>query len=158
GALTRIRAAQELVLESLLSDDRMDRMIEFEAMADRRSAPYPLAEMLTDVRRGIWSELAAGSVRIDPVRRNLQRSYLELVDQKLNPPERPEPRVVLGPQGPQLSTDPRPTSDALALFRAELRDLDASLRAAIPRASDRTTRAHLEYARAAIEKTLDPER
>jgi hypothetical protein len=156
GALARIRRAQEQVLQSLLNDDRMDRMIEFEALADRRNAAYPLAEMLSDVRRGIWSELQSGSVRIDPVRRNLQRSYLELVDEKLNPPETPAPRVVFGQQGPQIDSTPRPTSDALALLRAELRDLDASLRSAIPRAADRTTRAHLEYARAAIERTLNP--
>ncbi|MGH7720032.1 MAG: zinc-dependent metalloprotease, partial [Gemmatimonadaceae bacterium] len=108
GGLSRIRRAQEGVLESLLNDDRMDRMIEFEALAN--GAPvYTLAQMLTDVRRGIWSELAAGTVRIDPVRRALQRSYLELADEKLNPRPAPRPQPGQGgpaPQGPQAVPQP----------------------------------------------------
>ncbi|MFN2400286.1 MAG: zinc-dependent metalloprotease, partial [Gemmatimonadaceae bacterium] len=157
GALQRIRRAQEAILSALFDDDRMLRMIEFEALAANRAPVYSLADMLGDVRRGIWSELAGGTVRIDPVRRNLQRSYLELVDAKLNPPDTPRPRLIFTADGePQITTAPRPSSDALALLRGELRELDSSLRSALARASDRTTRAHLEYARAEIEDILEP--
>ena len=51
----------------------------------------------------------------------------------------------------------RATSDIKAMFRSELRALDAALVQAIPRASDRETRAHLEDARDQIRKALDPE-
>jgi hypothetical protein len=44
------------------------------------------------------------------------------------------------------------------MFRSELQTLDASLRAALPRAANRETRAHLEDARDQIEKILDPKK
>jgi hypothetical protein len=42
------------------------------------------------------------------------------------------------------------------LIKAELRDLSAAIAAAMPRASDRQTRAHLADARDQIAKALDP--
>ena len=40
--------------------------------------------MLTDLRAGIWSELAAPKVAADVYRRNLQRAYLDVFNAKLN--------------------------------------------------------------------------
>jgi hypothetical protein len=93
--------------------------------------------MMADVRRGIWSELEAGPVRIDVYRRNLQNSYIDLLSNKLN-------------------VRPAVTDDYRALIKAELRDLSAALAAATPRAVDRQTRAHLADARDQIAKALDP--
>ena len=45
-------------------------------------------EFLATVRKGIWRELDAPAVKIDPYRRELQRSYLHEVNTKLNPVER----------------------------------------------------------------------
>jgi len=42
------------------------------------------------------------------------------------------------------------------MYRAELKTLRASIVAAIPKAADRETRAHLEGARDQIAKILDP--
>ena len=47
---------------------------------------YSPAEFLASVRKGIWKELDAPQVKIDAYRRGLQRSYLTLVNNKLNPP------------------------------------------------------------------------
>ncbi|HZO20241.1 MAG TPA: zinc-dependent metalloprotease, partial [Gemmatimonadaceae bacterium] len=99
GALDRIRTAQTRVLSRLLDDSRMERMIEFEALASSRRDVYPLADMLADVRRGIWSELSSGA-EIDAVRRNLQRTYLELFDAKLNRSAQSGPGGPGGPGGP----------------------------------------------------------
>jgi hypothetical protein len=53
-----------------------------------------------------------------------------------------------------------PSSRALAdfrgLLRAEMNDLSRELGAAVPRTTDRATRAHLEDARDQIRKMLDP--
>jgi hypothetical protein len=46
------------------------------------AAAYASAEFLADVRRGIWSEAYSGS-QIRLWRRNLQRSYLELMASRL---------------------------------------------------------------------------
>jgi hypothetical protein len=159
GALTRIRTAQTRVLNRLLDDQRMDRMIEFEALSSNARDVFSLADMLADVRRGIWSELSSGA-EIDAVRRNLQRAYLEAIDAKLNPPERSGGQG--GPGGPggpggQGQQQPRRSSDARALLRGELTALDAQIGAALPRVRDRVTRYHLLDARHEIRKILEPE-
>jgi hypothetical protein len=155
GALDRIRSAQTRVLTRLLDDNRMDRMVEFEALARPGRDVYALADMLADVRRGIWSEVSSGSA-IDAVRRNLQRAYIELLDAKLNPPAvRTQPA---GPGGPGAQAGPRQSSDARALLRGELTSLDAQIAAALPRVRDRVTRYHLMDVRHEIRRILEPER
>jgi hypothetical protein len=154
GAIRRINGAQGRVLSQLMNDRRLERLIEFDAMAKPGEA-YTLAEMAADVRNGIWSELSSGNVRIDAYRRELQRTYLTAVESKINP------RPVVMPAGlpAQFAAQfagARATSDIKSIFRAELRALDGQLAAAAGRATDRTTRAHLDDARAQIKKILDP--
>ncbi|HEX3187235.1 MAG TPA: zinc-dependent metalloprotease [Pyrinomonadaceae bacterium] len=135
GALARVNAAQERVLNSLLSNTRFDRLIEQEAIDGMAS--YKPADFMSDVRRGIWSEIEAGPVKIDVYRRNLQNSYIDLLSAKLNG----RPAVI---------------DDYRALIKAELRDLSNAIGAAMPRAVDRQTRAHLADVRDQIAKALDP--
>ena len=135
GAMSRVNVAQERVLNSLLSNARFDRLVEQEAI-DGATAYRP-ADFMSDVRRGIWSELDAGPIRIDVYRRRLQNSYIDLLSTKLNG------RPAVG-------------DDYRALIKQELRDLSAAIGAATPRASDRQTRAHLADARDQIAKALDP--
>ena len=135
GALARVNTAQERILNSLLNNSRFDRLIEQEAIDGM--AAYRPADFMSDLRRGIWSELEAGPVRIDVYRRNLQNSYIDLLSAKLN-------------------VRPSVTDDYRALIKAELRDLNNAIGAAMTRAMDRTTRAHLADARDQIAKALDP--
>jgi hypothetical protein len=135
GALARVNAAQERILNSLLSNTRFDRLVEQEAIDG--AAAYRPADFLSDVRKGIWSEVEGGPVRIDAYRRNLQNSYIDLLSLKLN-------------------GRPAVTDDYRALIRAELRDLNSAIGAAMPRTLDRQTRAHLADARDQIAKALDP--
>jgi hypothetical protein len=135
GALLRVNAAQERVLNSLLGNARFNRLIEQEAIDGM--AAYKPADFMLDVRRGIWSELEAGPVKIDVYRRNLQNSYIDLMSTKLN-------------------VRPSVTDDYRALIKAELRDLSTAIGAAMARATDRQTRAHLADARDQIAKALDP--
>src|SRR5262245_32565625 len=135
GALARVNVAQERVLNSLMSNARFDRLVEQEAIDG--AGAYKPADFLADVRRGIWKEIEAGPVRIDASRRMLQNSYIDLLSQKLN-------------------GRPAVTDDYRALIKAELRDLSAAIATAMPRATDRETRAHLADARDNIAKALDP--
>jgi hypothetical protein len=153
GALARINQAQSSVLNALFNNRRLERVVEFEALATRDRPAYGLLEFLGDVRGGIWSELGNGSVRIEAPRRELQRSYLTLVESRVNPPE-----PAGGPPSPfAAQTGPaRATSDVRAAFRAELRALDGEIQRALGRTSDRMTRAHLEDARVRIGRILDP--
>jgi hypothetical protein len=101
------------------------------------AAAYRAADFLADVRKGIWSELAAAQVQVDAYRRGLQRGYIDLMAGKIN------------------SRTPV-TDDARALVRAELQSLTQEIAGAMAKASDRTTRAHLGDARDQIAKALDP--
>jgi hypothetical protein len=96
-------------------------------------------------------------VTVDAFRRELQRSYLAAVKAKITPPT-PQLPPGLPPGLAQQFGPARATSDVKAAFRAELRALDASIQRALPRASDRMTRAHLEDARDQIKDILEPER
>ncbi len=159
GTLRRIGSAQTRVLIAMLDNDRLNRLSEYEALAAASRDVYPLGEMLSDVRRGIWGELASSRVRIDAFRRSLQRAYLVQADGKINP----SPAVIIMPEGPApRATRPRsssgPNSDVRALVRGELTELDGSLRSALGRTADRVTRLHILDARNEIRKILDPER
>lgn len=150
GALNRVRNAQNSVLNNLLSSARFARLVEQQTLDG--AAAYDPAEFLADVRGGVWSELAAPRVTIDAYRRNLQRAYLDIVNNKLNAPAQAAPQGL--PQG--FAAMFVTSGDERAFYRAELRSLNASLAAAAARATDRATRAHIEASRDQIAKILNP--
>lgn len=158
GSLNRVGGAQVRTLTSLLSNVRLQRMIELEAAAKSataRSQVYPVADMLSDLRRGLWKELATGA-SIDAYRQRVQRSYLEQIAAKINPPAPAAGAQNAPQQGGFGGAQPVSTADIRPILRSEMRALDAQLAAAIGRTSDRMTRAHLEDARDQIKKMLDP--
>jgi hypothetical protein len=153
GMITRITNAQARVLTSLLNDQRLNRLLENEALSPERSNTYSLASMLDDLKRGVWTELSESRVSIDPYRRTLQNEFLTQLDRKLNPSAAPATPV---PQFPGF-TPPAPLlADARNELRGELVALRGEIRRAIPRAADRETRLHLEGADHQIGKILDP--
>jgi hypothetical protein len=135
GAIARVRTAQNSVMNSLLLTARLDRLID-QAAVDGSTA-YSPAQFLSDVRNGIWSEVKTPSVPIDTYRRNTQRVYLDTLDNRLN-------------------GGAEPSVEIRALLRGELRTLRTQLVRALPAATDRATRFHLEDSRDAIDEILDP--
>jgi hypothetical protein len=113
--------------------------------------------MLTDLRKAVWSELGAGSPKIDAYRRALQRSYVTQIGNKIKPPKENEQAQGFPgfPQGgPQ---PPAPNSGEIKnMLRGELRDLDKELASATEKAGDRETRLHIEGIRAQIKEILEP--
>jgi hypothetical protein len=157
GSLNRVGNAQVRSLGSLLSNDRLQRMVEFEALAANKRDVYPVATFLADVRAGLWKELGSGAP-IDAFRRRLQRVYLETMNTKINPPA-PAPGGQGGGGGGGFGQQaPVGTADFRPILKAEMRALDASLAAAIGRSSDTMTRAHLQDARDQIKKMLSTEK
>ena len=135
GAIARVRTAQNSVMNSLLQNARLDRLIE-QAAIDGATAYTPV-QFLADVRGGIWSELRTPAMPIDAYRRNTQRVYLDTLDNRLN-------------------AGAEPSVEIRALLKGELRTLRGQLVAAIPAATDRATRLHLEDSKDAIDEILDP--
>jgi hypothetical protein len=155
GALRRINQQQAGILNQLFTDRRLERLIEFEALAPNKADAYSLSEFVGDVRTGIFSELRAASPVIDAYRRELQRSFIVAAGAKINPPPVQLPQG-LPPQFAAQFGPARATSDIRAVFRAELRALDRDLQAASGRARDAITRAHIDDARDRISKILEP--
>jgi hypothetical protein len=122
------------LLRQLLDNARLTRMIE---NTMRAGEDYTVAELISTLHQGIWSEPAR-----TPIRRNLQRSYVsEMVRLMLN--ERP----LFAPSAPE---------DARSLARYELLQLSEQMgRALSSRANlDATTRAHLLETKARADRAL----
>ena len=135
GALDRIKASQLRVLNQLMNNARIARLVEQEAIDG--AGAYKPTTFFSDVRKGIWRELDAPKVKVDAYRRNMQRAYLDVMAEKLN-------------------GRTAPTDDTRGLVRSELRAVAASARRALPLATDQSTRAHLEDVRDQIARILDP--
>ncbi|MBU6366762.1 MAG: zinc-dependent metalloprotease [Gemmatimonadetes bacterium] len=150
GNINRITGAQARALSSLVANQRLQRMVELEAMAAPGQG-YPLGEMLTDLRRGLWAEIYGGKP-IDAYRRRLQATYLEAMASKIKPaaPSAQEAALAQFMGGGAVNT-----RDFRPLLKDEMRTLDRELAAAIGRTGDRTSRAHLQDARDQIRKMLD---
>ena len=145
GVVERFRTQQSRVLASLLSQARLERLIEFEAMEGESA--YSIADLMADLRAGVWTELDAGTVRVSTYRRNLHRAFLAAVDDRLNPTEEELTR--------NNNPAPQPwTSDVRAVMRAELEDIDRDAEQAVARAGDDITRIHLRDVRTEISKIL----
>ncbi len=154
GTVERMRRLQVGVLNNVLQAGRMQRMIEDAARFG--DAAYSLPEMMTDVRQAVWTELRTGG-SIDTYRRNLQRGYLERINDLMNGD---------GPSGPTVSVPGRdefvtnvnlPQSDIRAVARGELESLQREIRNRLASGPDRMTRLHLQDSLARIQKILDPE-
>jgi hypothetical protein len=155
GSLNRVGNAQARSLASVVSNDRLQRMLEFEALAPKNET-YPVADMLADLREGLWQEIRTGAP-IDAFRRRLQRVYLEAMAGKINPPAASAaPQAPGGGRGGQAA--PVGTADFRPILKAEMRALDADLVAAIAKTGDRMSKAHLEDARDQIKRMLDGDR
>ncbi|MDQ6831614.1 MAG: zinc-dependent metalloprotease [Gemmatimonadota bacterium] len=152
GMLARINGAQERVLNSLLDDGRMNRLLEGEALEKNKQDAYSLADMLEDVRRGVWTELSDARPRIDAYRRGLQMGFLTTIDRKLNPPA----VAANAPVNP-FAQPRRPLSeDAKSELRGELVLLRSAVRTAAGRSGDRETTLHLQGADHRISEILEP--
>jgi hypothetical protein len=154
GAVDRIRSLQAGLLDELLDNERLSRLIEGETVTGD-AEPYPLPEMLEDVRRGVWSELYEGDA-VGPYRRNLQRAWVEDMALKLEDREGGsftpgQFTIRFGPQPPSYPNDIR------AAARGELREVAREIDARLDGVRDRMTRMHLEDVRAEIREMLGEE-
>jgi len=149
GNINRVSNAQARALSSVLANAKLQRMVEYEAMASRASEVYTISEMLTDLRRGLWSEMYAGKTS-DVYRRHLQNTYIELVGSKILPPAAPNSA------GAAFAGAAAGTDDFRPILKDEMRVLDRDIAAAIGRTTDRMTRAHLADVRDQIKAMLDP--
>ena len=152
GATDAVASAQEGTLGSLVSASRLNRM---QAATERFGADkaYGALDMLNDLQNGIYSELRTKKAA-DTYRRSLQKSYVEKLNNILNPPAVNPALSAFGGFGGGTANVSR--SDAPSIARAQLMTLRAQIAVALPTITDRMTRIHLMDLQENIKDALDP--
>ncbi|MDD1755151.1 MAG: zinc-dependent metalloprotease, partial [Methanothrix sp.] len=162
GATKEILASQELILYGLLNAHRYQLLAE-EGILEPASA-YNLSSLLGDVQDGVWEELSQDSqdrIHIDPVRRDLQRYHLSLLqDQLAGKDNSAFALAYLLTIGLDLKVDRTPgdTLDISSDFRpaamSSLKELRGRIETARQKGADEDTRRHLEDCRERIDEIL----
>lgn len=150
--LTVISSLQSGSLNRLINYNTLNKLFRFEA--EEPSKAYTATEMMTDLRKGIWSELATRQP-IDIYRRNLQKAYVEAVDNLINPDKSPVQATAFFGRNQGPTIDPK-TTDAISIAKAQLRSLASEIRAALPLYKDASSRAHLQDVLDRINESLNP--
>ncbi|MCM4167043.1 hypothetical protein KCTC52924_01901 [Arenibacter antarcticus] len=151
GSIERIRNTQERTLTNILSLGRLARLMENEATNGAEA--YTLINMMTDLRKGIWSEIRDGN-KIDIYRRNLQKAHIERLAYLMSA-ENEDKKSNMG--GYQKSTAINTSqSDIRSIARAELNILQRDIKNAVNRTSDLMSKYHLQDVETRIDLILDP--
>jgi len=140
-----IKSIQDATLTSLLSNDRLVRLIETSSLS---KANYSVDELISDLRKGIFSELKTNAT-IDIYRRNLQKVMVSrLIDLVAS-----DKNAVGNFDGKRISVI---DTDIPSIARGQLVELKAQLKAASATTSDRLSKFHLQDLVSRIEKALNP--
>jgi hypothetical protein len=150
NSLTTIATLQNSTLSRLISASTFGKLLRAEAEGEGNV--YTVTEMLTDLRKGIWSELATRQP-IDIYRRNLQKAFVDRMAELINPPA--PTSAAAAAFASQNSIE---NTDAISIAKAQLRTLAAEIKAALPGVTNATSRAHLMDVQDRIEQALDPKK
>jgi hypothetical protein len=146
-----ILSLQNRALSTLMGANTINKLIRSEVALGNQA--YTLSEMMTDLRKGIFSELDR-KVPVDIYRRQLQKSFAERLISLVTPPSSPAGIQVGG--GFFAPATVSSTSDALSIAKAQLRTLQASMNAAIPATTDIATKNHYLDLQDRIKNALNP--
>jgi len=145
NSLTTVGGMQDAILGRLISHNTLNKLLRFEA---EEKAPYTAIEMLTDLRKMVWSELSARKP-IDIYRRNLQKAFTERMINAVTPPATPTAPTA------QRASSFTENTDAMSVAKAQLRMLQAEIKQALPSYKDAASRAHLMDVNDRITAALD---
>ena len=135
GFMDRLRGLQVRTLNSLFDGNRLNRLMEMEAL--HGSGQYSMMDLFEDTRRSIWSELNQGNV-IDPFRRNLQRAYIDKMAGLL-----------------KLDDAKYDQSDIKSMARGALESIKKDLKPVIKKQKNAVVKYHLQDIMARIDGILD---
>ncbi|HTQ08857.1 MAG TPA: zinc-dependent metalloprotease, partial [Fimbriimonadaceae bacterium] len=82
GNVARVVGRENGIITSLLADDRVNRMLDDEAMNGAKA--YTIANLASDLQNGVFDELDEAHPTISVYRRALQLQYLTTVDSRIN--------------------------------------------------------------------------
>lgn len=151
SGLTVIGNIQNFALNRLFNNRTLNKLVEAEATQGNNA--YQVIELLNDLKKGIWTELAARKP-IDMYRRNLQKSYINILSDVINPP--PTQTVSLAPGVTVTVSSGNDKSDVVSVARAHLAALKNEVNAAAAAIADPMTKYHLQDISKRIDKALNP--
>lgn len=152
GSVENIRGLQVRTLNKILKTGRLTRLIENEILNGNKA--YTIVNMMSDLRKGVWSELYSNK-SIDGYRRNLQRAHLDRLDFLLNKAKNQSGVRRNGGYFKQTAVNIS-QSDIKAMVRGELKRIKRDVKRSIPNARNTITRYHLQDAVDRIDNILNP--
>jgi hypothetical protein len=155
GIANDVMAQQKALLQSLLAADRLNRLFDAEVLSPEKA--YSVTDLVADLQDGIFAELKAGEPKVEPLRRNLQRVFIDILRDEIDPPAAaPAATPTPGPRGPRgAAGGGSSVSELRGVARVALEKLSKDIAAALPKTKDATTKAHLTDAAAEIAGVLD---
>ena len=147
NATSTIGNIQDGILNRLFSNNTLNKLIQTETNVGNNA--YKITDLFSDMKKGIWSELSSNKP-IDIYRRNLQKSYINVLDNLLNPP--PPPSI----PGFTFPSSGSSKSDVSSVVRAHLVSLKKEVTAAAATIADPMSKYHLMDISKRIDKALDP--
>jgi hypothetical protein len=151
SGLTTIGNIQDNMLSRLLGNRILGNLVSAEAA--QGSNTYLITELLSDLKKGIWSELAARKP-IDIYRRQLQKSYVNTLISLVNPPSSNQ-TVSTGSFTITISNS-NDKSDIKSVVRAHLAALRTEISAAATGTADIMSKYHLQDVAKRIDNALNP--
>jgi hypothetical protein len=156
GAVKLVQDAQARLVRTVLSNDKLLRLLEHETMDGAKA--YSVRELFADVENALFSDVKQAKPQTDNFRRNLQRVFVEELAQKLVSP--PPPTVPPGFEAFRalFATPDVSKTDARGLARAQLEGLKTLCASASGKAADAVTKAHLKDLSVTIDMILNPKK
>jgi len=154
GVASDTMGLQRQILAGLLSASRLSRLMDAEVLNPETS--YTVGELLSEVQAGVWSELKAEAPKIDPLRRNLQRAYIDTLKSEFAESQATGGTVTLpGRGGRTLDFGPSKSPELRAYARISLKELAKQIETALPKVKDSITKAHLQDSLEEIEAVIE---
>ncbi len=150
--LSIIGNIQEGTLNRLFSSSTLNKLIRTEVTLGNNA--YKMTDLLSDLKKGIWTELATKKP-IDVYRRNLQKSYISILDKLLNPAAKSAASAAAPGASPAIDTE---NSDIISVVRAHLASLKTEVNTASAATADTMTKYHLQDIATRISDALDPKK
>ena len=148
SGLTIVGAIQDNALNRLFGSRTLNKLVDAEAVLGNNA--YQVNELLNDVKKGVWGELAARKP-IDIYRRNLQKSYISTLGSLLTSGS----SVSVG--GVTISVGgSNDKSDIKSVVRAHLAALRTEINTAAAGIADPMSKYHLQDVSKRIDNLLNP--
>jgi hypothetical protein len=138
---------QDNVLNRFLGNRTLNKLLDAEAALG--SNAYQVTELLNDLKKGIWSELAARKP-VDIYRRNLQKSYVNSLSNLV------ASTTSISIAGVTVTSTSPDKSDVKSVVRAHLASLRTEVVAAAAAIPDQMTKFHLQDVSKRIDNILNP--